>query len=124
MNKTQLNALLQHIQLTGGATLTPKGELTAFSSGFMVSLAGYETQTQVNKIDLKALNNYFNTALKLTRSKDSKGKAYVGFWLDNDVLYIDISIHVEQRITAIQLGTKNKQLAIYDCKACNSIYLA
>lgn len=115
MNQNQLKSLKDYIAINGGATLAPDGSMTALSAGYMVSLQGHEKKTTLKKLSLKEINSYLNTARKLN--------AFAGLWLDGDVLYIDISIRILHRMQAIAAGIKNKQLAIYDLKENQSIYI-
>ena len=48
---------------------------------------------------------------------------YIGLWLDNNKMYIDISINIIDKVEALEFGKKNKQLAIYDIVNNDSIYL-
>lgn len=99
-----------------GATLNAKSLKSAtLKTGYMVSLADSETQININELNIKLLKDYKKRALK--------NNAFVGFWLDNNILYLDISKHFNNRLEAIKEGRKNKQLAIYNLKLQKSIYL-
>ena len=38
----------------------------------------------------------------------------LGFWIDNDILYVDISENIKDLETALELGKKYNQKAIWD----------
>lgn len=80
-------------------------------TGFMVSILGLEKT--IKKSDINTLDNIIMEYKKIIENKKNM---YIGFWIDNDLIYIDISKHVEKKQNAINLGIKNKQLAIYDIK--------
>ena len=69
----------------------------------------------LNNLTVNDVNNYLLLAKKL--------KAYCGLWIDNNILYLDISIRVNDLKLAKRLGLKNKQLAIFNLKNLESIYL-
>jgi hypothetical protein len=48
---------------------------------------------------------------------------YIGYWVNNGIVYIDCTIHVRTKKEAIKLGRINNQIAIYDCKNNNEIKL-
>ena len=107
---------LKEIVQCGGATLTKELKALKKESGFMVSKIGCEkTFTFDNLEDLeKEVINYRN---KL------KNNEYIGLWVDNNIIYLDISKYYTTKDKAIKSGIKNKQLAIYDLKNNKSIYL-
>lgn len=80
-------------------------------SGFMVSILGLKKTIQ--KKDINTLDNIIMEYKKIIENKKNM---YIGFWIDNDLIYIDVSKHIEKKQNAVQFGIKNKQLAIYDIK--------
>ena len=102
----------------GGATLNKELKKAELSNGFMVSLEGTETQTQ---------GNDYNAIIKAVEEKQElikdKKNMYVGLWLDNGIMYIDVSINIINKVDALEFGKYNKQLAIYDLVNNDSIYL-
>jgi predicted DNA-binding protein YlxM (UPF0122 family) len=108
--------ILAHVGQFGGLTLNK--DLTPINEkkGFMVSLYGLEKQfkiTDTNEI-IQTIKEY------QTRLKNND---YLGFWFDNDIFYIDISRHYQDRQKAVKKGIKEKQLAIFDISKDKSIYL-
>ena len=112
MNKQEL---LQAITANGGATLTSDLKEATLKSGYMVSLEDHELKTSIELLDSSLLKEYQTIA---------KGNnAYIGFWLDNDDLYVDISINIDNINEAIKTAKANKQLAIYNCSKGETIYV-
>lgn len=115
MNKSQLTQLKNYIIKNGGATIDNHGSIKLFDRGYMVSLANYEKQTTIDRLHIATLKKYLYLA--------SLYGLYVGFWLDDGVLYVDMSKRIENKQQAIDFGLYNKQISIYDLKNQTTIYL-
>ena len=103
----------------GGATLDQNYNNFNNDNGFMVSIKGQEVK--VSKNDIKGIQREIEK--KRDFIKDKKG-LFIGLWLDNDIMFIDVSIHIIDYLEALEVARNNEQLAIYDLKNNNSIYLA
>lgn len=112
MNLKQVKSV---VNTYNGATLTSSLDNATMNSGYMVSLKGYELKTSIKELTSEILKRYKKLAKLNT--------AYIGLWLDNNVLYIDISINVKDKNQAVEIARKNNQLAIYDCKNSESVYV-
>ncbi len=112
MNKQEL---VKAINDNGGATLTSNFKSAAFNSGYMVSLQDYEFKTSIELLSSELLEEY--------RMIANENNAYIGFWLDNNDLYVDLSINIDDINEAIKIAQENKQLAIYNCMKGESIYV-
>ena len=97
----------------GGLTLTKELEKATEKKGYYVSKIGYEKIIQVEELE-----NYILQYKELLAKNE-----YIGLWIDNNKIYIDISKHYKDKKQALKIGIKNKQLAIYDIKNDKSIYL-
>lgn len=101
-----------------GATLTKDLKKASLTSGYMVSLEGAESQVQ---------GDDYNEIMKAIESKQEiiqdRDNLYIGLWLDNGIMYIDVSINIKDKVDALEFGKYNKQLAIYDLMNNDSIYL-
>lgn len=115
MKKDQFKKLLKAVEMSGGATLKPNGDHLSINAGYMVSLSGYEKKISLDNLALNELNKYLLLA--------KKQKAYCGLWIENNCLYLDISIRVENLQLAKSLAIKNKQLAIFDLARLETIYI-
>ena len=102
----------------GGATLD--GNYNNFNSdkGYMVSIKGQETQ--VNKNDIQGIKREIEKKREFIKNK--KG-LYIGLWLEDDILYIDVSIYIIDYLKALEVGRNNDQKAIFDLNKKDSIYL-
>lgn len=111
-----LKDLKKHLLLSGGATLSADNlDAVHFNGGYMVSVKGYEYKTTLSKLSKRLLNFYKAEALRLG--------AYVGLWIDNNRLYIDISYLISDKTQALAVARHNNQLAVYDNRNATSIYL-
>lgn len=101
-----------------GETLNKELKKADIKEGFMVSLEGAEVQKNVN--DIEGIKKAIEDKKEIIKDNNN---LYVGLWLDNDIMYIDISIHIINKVEALEFAKYNKQLAIYDLKNNDSIYL-
>lgn len=109
---------IKRIIENGGETLTKELKKASIKGGFMVSLEGTETQTQGD--DYQAIKKAIEEKQEIIKDNNN---LYIGLWLDNNVMYIDISININDKVEALEFGKHNKQLAIYDIVNNDSIYL-
>lgn len=115
MNRKLLKTIKKEIIKNGGLTLLPTFEKVNYKKGFMISLSDSELKLNIKDLSIKHLKQY----QKLAKDK----KAYIGFWLDNNTLYLDLSIRFLDKEKALYFGKINNQLAIYDLENQKSIYL-
>lgn len=101
-----------------GETLTKELKKAELKKGYMVSLEGTETQTKGD--DYQAIIKAIEEKQAIIKDKNNM---YIGLWLDSNIMYIDISINIIDKVEALEFGKYNKQLAIYDLKNNDSIYL-
>lgn len=101
-----------------GETLTKELKKADINGGFMVSLEGTETQTQGD--DYQAIKKAIEEKQAIIKDNNNM---YIGLWLDSNIMYIDISININDKVEALEFGKYNKQLAIYDIVNNDSIYL-
>lgn len=106
---------LKNILKNGGASIK-NGLVKNLKSGFMASYENHENIIKYNK----------NESLILQMIKDYVKQFkndYIGLWLDNGLIYIDVSKRFTSKKACLDFARKNKQLAIYDNKKGCSIYL-
>ena len=111
------NKIIEIIK-NGGATLDGNYNDFKSNAGFMVSIKGQEVK--VNKNDIQGIQREIEKKREFVENK--KG-LFIGLWVDNDVMFIDVSIHIVNYLKALEIARNNDQLAIFDLKNNNSIYL-
>ena len=111
------NKMIKEILKNGGATLDYNYNNFNASTGYMVSLYGYEVKIDIN--DIEAIKKEIENKKEIAK----KVNGYVGLWVDNGLMFIDISKHIIDYNRALEVARNNKQLAIYDLKNDKSIYL-
>jgi hypothetical protein len=112
-----LRNLLKEINDNGGVSYNITTGNYNPIDGYMVSLPGYEmTFDKVNEQDIK---DYITRNVFELTSMD----AYFGAWTDNNLIYFDISIKIDDLYEACYAGIVNEQLAIYDNANAVAIHL-
>lgn len=101
-----------------GATLDSNYNDFKSNKGYMVSIKGQEVK--VNKNDIEEIKKEIEKKRKFIQDKEG---LYIGLWLDNDIMYVDVSIHIMDYLEALEIARNNDQLAIFDLKKKDSIYL-
>ena len=101
-----------------GATLDYNYNNFKSDRGYMVSLKGQEVK--VNKNDIENIKKEIEKKREFI--KDKKG-LFIGLWLEDDILYIDVSIYIIDYLKALEVARNNEQKAIYDLQKNDSIHL-
>ena len=112
------NNKIMEIIKNGGATLDKKLENANNNRGYMVSIYGQET-----KLDIQNVEEIKKAILQKQKIVKNYNNLFIGLWIDENDIYIDISINIIDKTEALEFGKKNKQLAIYDLKNNDSLYL-
>ena len=99
----------------GGSSINLEGHSP--SKGFMVSTFGNEKKVSLKNFNKKVIKNYIKK-----HKKEIKGN-FIGTWIDDDVVYLDISKKEKSKNKAINIAIKNNQLAIFNLNDFESIYL-
>jgi hypothetical protein len=114
-----LKKVLDEIILEGGVSYNLNTGKANPSDGYMVSILGFEEQFNVNKVSNQTIK-----AFMLKNMDNLWGETrYLGGWLNNDIVYLDVSVHLQDLERAIYTGIINNQKCIYDCNNERNIYL-
>ena len=101
--------LLDLISSNGGFTIDFKtGNIP--ESGFCIALAGFECIVQIDNDLDKILSNYIVD----NKSKLFIDSYYLGAWVNDGKIYLDIVIIVKDLKLAVKLAKINNQIAIFD----------
>lgn len=106
-----LKKVLDEIILEGGISYNLNTGKANPSDGYMVSILGFEEQFNVDKVSNQTIK-----AFLLKNMDNLWGETrFLGGWLNNDTVYLDVSTHVQDLERAIYTGIINNQQCIYDC---------
>lgn len=111
-----MNTYKHTIQNSGG-TFTKDGQPVNLTDGYMVGIRGL-----VSGMDEDSFNILFGRVARYENTHHEHD-AYVGTWVHENQIYIDLSLHILNLNHAIMIGKLNRQLAIYDLKNNVSISL-
>ena len=104
--------LVESIIKNGGVTLDMNGKTVQHTSGYYVSIAAIRT-LPVNKLTaLRIRNDLFLLKALYGNIKNR----YLGLWINDGVVYVDVSVNVKRKWYAMGLGKVHGQKAIWDCK--------
>lgn len=105
---------IEKIIKNGGATLTRELEEAQDNKRYVVSVYGQEKVFRLNQLEEleKAVLDY---------AKALKKGYYIGLWVNNNKVYLDVSTSFDRKGQAMDFGKNNKQIAIFDIKENKSI---
>ena len=115
--KNKLDKIIKNIIDKGGCNLSKNMEFLNYNSGYMVSI---KDMYIIKKYDIKNLKKALKNVVKNIAINQCCGCWYNS---EDNNIYIDISINIEDKQQAIKEGVKNNQLAIYDIKNNKTIYI-
>lgn len=112
-----LRNLLKEINDNGGVSYNfTTGDYNP-TDGYMVSLPGYEMT--FDKVEEQTIKDYITKNLHTLVDNN----AYLGAWVDRDLIYFDVSVKVDDLYEACYSGIVNEQLAIFDNANAVAIHL-
>lgn len=102
----------------GGSFNISKSKIKKPLKGFMCSV---KELLIIDKKDfnVKLIKSLIKQEFQLLKENEN----YVGTWIENDKVYIDISSNFTSKEKALKVAKDNKQLAIFDLNNMKSIYL-
>lgn len=94
--------------------------------GFMVSIADKESTSNYNNGDglQYKIADFIKQHALILGSDISNEKYFLGAWVDNDLLYLDVSILHGTHEMAIKTARQNNQLAYFNNENKQTIYLS
>jgi len=107
------------IQETGGATYNLNTSELNPNTGYIVALVGFERIIERKPITFSGFQDVLLPYLdrKVWDTIGGREDIYLGFWIEQGKLYIDLVERIEDRADAIKEGFKRGQLAIWDASA-------
>ena len=101
----------------GGLTVKPfTGEKP--SGGYMVALQGYELQVPVSEFFTGVVADYIGQHAKALMDNPS---LCLGTWVNEGIVYLDLSENIQSREKALELGKERHQLAIFNLETFEEV---
>ena len=86
--------------------------------GYMVGTKGNEVRINVSELNAGHIDSFIRSHLYALHNRIY----FVGTWIDNDQVYIDLSINILEKDTALIYGKASGQLCIWDVERRVEIY--
>ena len=125
-------SLFARLEQDGGFTVDLDG-VDYDGRGFGISIPGMETRIPFSLLSDELLEDlqlaYRSAAWRIGAEQERAGggrrpELYFGAWVDEGVVYFDLTRILQDKTAAILLGGVNGQRAIFDFSTGQSIYLA
>ena len=112
-----LYSLVEDTLANGGLTIKPfTGEKP--SGGYMVALQGYELQVPASEFFTGIVADYIGEHAQKLMDNPS---LCLGTWVNEGIVYLDLSENVPNREQALQLGKERNQLAIFNLETFEEV---
>ena len=103
-----LQNFLSDVLSNGGASFNLVTGTFNPNQGFFVSVPNREQQT--TNLTAQLLADFINTNIDLLSNENY----FLGGWVENGIIYLDVSEQIFDKRTALTQGINRNQLAIYD----------
>jgi len=114
-----LSNLFHELALNDGFSYNVNTGESNPTTGYMVSLNGFEEQFYFDDFENKDIKNYFVKHV----NKLSDPSCFFGGWVTNNQIFLDVSINIPDLTTAILYGINGDQQSIFDCANNKTITL-
>jgi hypothetical protein len=88
-------------------------------TGYLVSTLSNELKMPLEALNIGLVLDYIHNKKLLLNESDF----YLGGWINDDLVYLDVSQRYQDKRNALKKGIQNKQIAIFDCYKQEVIYL-
>ena len=114
--KVVSNKIYLDTMKNSGGSFSTKGQVA--DKGYMVAFKN------LIEIPIKEFNRELIEKLIADNYKVlNKNNVYFGTWIDNDIVYIDLSKNYKYKNACVKFAKQLKELAIFDLNTFTSIYL-
>jgi len=107
----KINKLINYTIKNGGVSFNKNLEILEDLKGFTVSIQKFEYTTKIENIE--EIKNNIQDKINIL-NKSIKNNYFIGLWLYDNILYIDINKIELNKSRALELGKKENQKAIFD----------
>ena len=101
----------------GGLTIKPFQNEKP-SEGYMVALEGYELQVPLSEFFTGIVADYIGQHAQKLMSNPA---LCLGTWINEGIVYLDLSENVPNREKALELGRERHQLAIFNLETFEEV---
>jgi len=116
-----IKQFLNEVRTNGGGSIHMPSATINPTRGYMVSLKGFEKKLK-GSLDTDIVMDYVHSEIDSTGLLNNH-HTYLGIWLKEGTWYLDVSINMDDRVSAIAFGKANEQIAIWDCALGEEIVL-
>ncbi len=104
------NKFIQLLKDNSGVSYNMVTKEYSPNKGYFVSLPNLETKVSLQSLSVDDIATFINKHRSLLQDKTK----FIGGWIDNEVVYLDISEQIFDKREALERGYKHSQLAIYN----------
>jgi hypothetical protein len=115
-SKQNFNIDILSIIANGGATLDRNGASVNFKNGYQVSRKDCYT------LSAEKLNDIKKAVKKVLNRISHENGLYCGIWVENGLVYIDISERIKSLKKALRVGKARKQISIFNWACGDCVY--
>jgi len=116
-----INKFIKLVRQNGGGSIHMPSATINPTRGYMVSLKGFEKKLK-GSLGTDIVMDYVHSEIDSTGLLNNH-HTYLGIWLKEGTWYLDVSINMEAKLSAISFGKANEQIAIWDCNIGEEIVL-
>ena len=113
------NKFIQLLKENSGVSYNMTTKEYNQNKGFFVSLPNLETKVSLQSLSVDDIVIFINRYKTLLQDKTK----FIGGWIDNNTVYLDISEQIFDKREALERGYKHNQLAIYNANESKVIDL-
>lgn len=95
--------------LNNGATYNPLTNRLNYIKGYLVSLPHFEQRIEKHNFSVQHVKDYIKSNLGTLNEN-----LFIGSWINDDVVYLDISECILDKRIAIERAYRHNQSALYD----------
>lgn len=112
-----LYSVVEDTLANGGLTIKPFQNEKP-ETGYMVALQGYELQVPVSEFFTGVVADYIGEHAQKLMANPS---LCLGTWINEGVVYLDLSENIASREKALELGRERHQLAIFNLETFEEV---
>lgn len=121
LSVSRFRSAAENVKANGGVTTDRYGNITTLGSGYMVGGVVPSYVVNYTGTDVAYTLAWYAAKHWQELSKDNR---YVGAWVEDNTLYLDVSERVEGLKNALGLALYRGELAVWDNAEGTSVYTA